>query len=292
MIQNTNQASQSIDEAELSVGPSAIDAYSRLSYTMWFALAEFVDNSTQSRLNYGEIVNELLKSEGQPLTVSIIHNRQTREITIEDNSIGMTKVDLIAALKIANPTIDSRGRSKYGMGMKTAACWIGAKWSVTTCEWGSTSTPAAAVAKAPTSNEGETRNPCHDCHSPHDPRSSMTATIARNGPDLIITDPPLRQPSTSRWVVMLWADSLRVRFRLLQIEPDGTPVVAVEVEASLVGGEWSPPLPLTIPSALAAKAFRQLLQLQGNAEATPRQRLAAARGRISRNRKPLYLRRP
>lgn len=36
-------------EAELSVGPKAIDAYSRLSYTMWFALAEFVDNSTQSR---------------------------------------------------------------------------------------------------------------------------------------------------------------------------------------------------------------------------------------------------
>jgi hypothetical protein len=33
-------------EAELSVGPKAIDAYARLSYTMWFALAEFVDNST------------------------------------------------------------------------------------------------------------------------------------------------------------------------------------------------------------------------------------------------------
>lgn len=128
---------QNIDEAELSVGPKAIDAYSRLSYTMWFALAEFVDNSTQSRLNYESLVDDLLKSEGQPLTVSIVHNRQTKEITIEDNSIGMTKTDLIAALKIANPTSDSKGRSKYGMGMKTAACWIGAKWSVTTCEWGS-----------------------------------------------------------------------------------------------------------------------------------------------------------
>jgi hypothetical protein len=124
-------------EAELSIGPKAIDAYSRLSYTMWFALAEFVDNSTQSRLNYGNIVDDLLKSEGQPLTVSIIHNRQTKEITIEDNSIGMSKDDLVAALRIANPTADSKGRSKYGMGMKTAACWIGRKWTVTTCEWGS-----------------------------------------------------------------------------------------------------------------------------------------------------------
>ena len=120
----------------------------------------------------------------------------------------------------------------------------------------------------------------------------MAPTIARNGPDLIIADPPVRQPSTSRWVVMLWADPLRARFRLLQVEPDGTPVVAVEAEASLVSGEWSPQLPLTIPTALAAKAFRQLLQLQSAAEATPRQRLVAARGRISRNRKPLYLRRP
>lgn len=122
-------------EAELSVGPKAIDAYSRLSYTIWFALAEFVDNSTQSRLNYGRLVDDILKNEGQPLTVSIIHNRQTKEITIEDNSIGMTKADLIAALRIAQPTADSKGRSKYGMGMKTAACWIGSKWTVTTCEW-------------------------------------------------------------------------------------------------------------------------------------------------------------
>lgn len=124
-------------EAELTVGPKSIDAYSRLSYTMWFALAEFLDNSTQSRLNYGNLVDDILKSEGRPLTISIIHNRQTKEIIIEDNSIGMTRDDLIAALRIASPTADSKGRSKYGMGMKTAACWIGGRWSVATCEWDS-----------------------------------------------------------------------------------------------------------------------------------------------------------
>src|SRR4029079_14850560 len=96
-----------IYEAELSVGPRAIDAYSRLSYTMWFALAEFVDNSTQSRLNYGELIDEVLQAEGQPLTVDIIHNRQTKTITIQDNSIGMTRDDLVAALRVANPTTDS-----------------------------------------------------------------------------------------------------------------------------------------------------------------------------------------
>jgi len=124
-------------ETELSIGPQAIDAYSRLSYTMWYALAEFIDNSTQSRLNYGSIIDEVLKEEGTPLVVEITYNRLAREITVEDNSIGMTRDDLIAALRIASPTRDSKGRSKYGMGMKTAACWIGKRWRVTTCEWGS-----------------------------------------------------------------------------------------------------------------------------------------------------------
>src|SRR4051794_13287607 len=110
-------------ETDLEVGPSSIDAYSRLSYTMWFALAEFIDNSTQSRLNYGSIIDSVLEGEGQPLTVSIVHDRLKKEITIEDNSIGMTKEDLIDALRIAYPTKDSKGRSKYGMGLKTAACW-------------------------------------------------------------------------------------------------------------------------------------------------------------------------
>lgn len=145
---------QNVVEAEMSVGPQAINAYSRLSYTMWFALAEFVDNSTQSRLNYEGIVDDILRSEGRPLTVSIVHNRISKEIIIEDNSIGMTKDDLVAALKIANPTTDSKGRSKYGMGMKTAACWIGAKWMVTTCEWGSGQEWTATVDVNAIANSG------------------------------------------------------------------------------------------------------------------------------------------
>jgi hypothetical protein len=117
---------------ELTIGSGAIKNYARMPYTMWFALAEFIDNSTQSRLNYPDLVDEALKKEGTPLTVEIKYNVTQRELTIIDNSIGMTKDDLIAALKIANPTKDSKGRSKYGMGMKTAACWIGNKWKIET----------------------------------------------------------------------------------------------------------------------------------------------------------------
>src|SRR3954464_5669350 len=93
-------------ETELSVGPSAIEAYSRLSYTMWHALAEFIDNSTQSRFNYGSIIDDVLAHENQPLMVEITHDRIAKTITIADNSIGMTLDDLIAGLKIACPTKD------------------------------------------------------------------------------------------------------------------------------------------------------------------------------------------
>src|SRR6476661_8533612 len=122
-------------ETDFHIGPSAIYAYSRLNYTMWYALAEFIDNSTQSRLNYGGVIDEVLADEGRTLEVEIVYNKLQREISIRDNSIGMTKDDLIAALKIARPTRDSTGRSKYGLGLKTAACWIGRRWAVTTCEW-------------------------------------------------------------------------------------------------------------------------------------------------------------
>lgn len=122
---------------ELTIGPQAIEAYSRLSYTMWHALAEFIDNSTQSRINYDNIIDSVLKQEGTPLVVDIVYNKLTREISVRDNSIGMTRERLAEALKIAQPTKDSRGRSKYGLGMKTAACWIGRRWKVITTEWGS-----------------------------------------------------------------------------------------------------------------------------------------------------------
>lgn len=141
-------------EAELSIGPQALSAYSRLSYTMWHALAEFIDNSTQSRLNYESIIDDVLREEGTPLVVDIVYNRLERLIRIMDNSIGMTNADLVDALRVAHPTNDSKGRSKYGMGMKTAACWIGKSWKVITTEWGSDEEWTATVDVDAIANDG------------------------------------------------------------------------------------------------------------------------------------------
>lgn len=177
-------------EAELSVGPRAIDAYSRLSYTMWFALAEFVDNSTQSRLNYGNLIDDVLREEGRPLTVSIVHDRLNKILKIEDNSIGMSKDDLVAALRIAHPTADSKGRSKYGMGMKTAACWIGGHWTVTTCELGSGEEWTATVDVDAIANRGAKvpltmRSVSRDEHYTHITISKLRRVIQKRSEETI-----------------------------------------------------------------------------------------------------------
>ena len=137
MDESAAQPDDVVIETDLTIGPGALDAYARLSYTMWYALAEFVDNSTQSRLNYERLIDDVLRSEGKPLQIDITYNKVAREMRIEDNSIGMNQTTLINALKVAVPTKDSIGRSRYGMGLKTAACWLGRKWQIVTCEWGS-----------------------------------------------------------------------------------------------------------------------------------------------------------
>jgi hypothetical protein len=52
--------------------------------------------------------------------------------------MGMSYADLERALHIAMPPANRNGRSRYGMGMKTAAFWIGKKWTIQTKKLGET----------------------------------------------------------------------------------------------------------------------------------------------------------
>lgn len=116
----------------LSIGLEAIASYKRLSYSTWHALAEFVDNSTQAYFDNREVLDAQFKKEGSRLTVSILYDRDRGEITIRDNAIGMSEAELDEALKIAARPPKDGGRSRYGMGMKTAACWFGDEWRIET----------------------------------------------------------------------------------------------------------------------------------------------------------------
>ena len=117
------------------VGPESIASYKRLSYTIWHALAEFIDNSTQSYFDNRE---RLAAVEGREpgLMISITHDKDAGTLTIMDDSVGMDETDLEGALRVAGHPPRPTGRSRYGMGLKTAACWFGDVWEVRTKKLG------------------------------------------------------------------------------------------------------------------------------------------------------------
>lgn len=117
---------------ELKIGLDAINSYKRLAYTPWHALAEFVDNSTQAYFDNQETLDKAFAEEQEILEVSIAYDKDADLLRISDNSIGMSLLDLEHALHVALPPKNTSGRSKYGMGLKTAACWLGNVWTVKT----------------------------------------------------------------------------------------------------------------------------------------------------------------
>lgn len=120
-------------------GVGAIRSYRRLSYTPWHAMAEFVDNSTQSYENHKDELDAAYAAEGKQLVVSIAYDRKEPGLLrVADNAMGMSLEELDRALEVGLPPENQSGRSEYGMGMKTAACWVGNLWTVRTKKLGET----------------------------------------------------------------------------------------------------------------------------------------------------------
>ena len=116
---------------------SVYATYKNIKYDPWTAIAEFVDNSTQS---YYDHVEQLEKTKyWSGLEVKITYEKDKRigdRLVITDNAYGMDFNDFKRAIMLDSPPKKS-SRSEFGMGLKTAACWFGVMWSVETTELGS-----------------------------------------------------------------------------------------------------------------------------------------------------------
>ena len=121
---------------QLQIGLNAIASYRRLSYTPWHAIAEFVDNSTQSYINNRPVLDAAFVGSQDHLDIGIVYDRVKGALSVADNAMGMDEADLERALRIAFPPDDPNGRSKYGLGMKTAAGWMGDTWTIRTTKLG------------------------------------------------------------------------------------------------------------------------------------------------------------
>src|SRR5688500_15235009 len=127
---------------ELILGYEILESYKRLPYKAWFAFAEFIDNSTQSYRNNHSELNNWYEQDGGMLTVQIAYLNSNRKqkglIEIKDNAFGMNREDLQNAMTLGKKPLIANERSKYGLGLKTAAFWFGNRWSVATTQKGST----------------------------------------------------------------------------------------------------------------------------------------------------------
>ncbi len=128
-------------DLELTFTASIAESYKRLAYKLWYALSEFVDNSTQSYYNNKEELDAVLDKEGRKLTVSINYEKgeslEESYFIIEDNAYGMDEKILRRAFTTGQPPENNTGRSRYGLGMKTASFWLGSAWKVETTMLGS-----------------------------------------------------------------------------------------------------------------------------------------------------------
>ena len=115
---------------EIRFGHENFANYRRLAYKWWYALAEFVDNSTQSYRDNALALDAVFDDEGDRFTVTISTDQDL--IRIRDNAMGMDYEDLVRAMRVGVPPQNTEGRSQYGLGMKTAACWIGDNWKIIT----------------------------------------------------------------------------------------------------------------------------------------------------------------
>jgi len=128
----------SLSTIDISPDVSVYATYRRLSYTPWYAIAEFVDNSTQNYYDHREELLEAYKWDNplKKLRVEVTYDSENNTLTILDNANGMNLEELARAVVLDKPPANRSGRCEYGMGLKTASCWFGTAWTIQTSRLG------------------------------------------------------------------------------------------------------------------------------------------------------------
>ncbi len=113
-------------------GVSILSVLRHLNYRPWYAIAEFVDNSLQSYLDH-RVELEAAEGAGFKLRVTIeLDPSDGGRLAVRDNAAGIHEADYPRAFRAAEIPPDTTGMSEFGMGMKSAACWLAKNWAVRT----------------------------------------------------------------------------------------------------------------------------------------------------------------
>ncbi len=128
-----------ISSVDISIGSNMYGRIPDLPNTPSHVLAEFIDNAIQS---YRDNKSKLIAVEpNYRLRIDItlewdaITDKPTR-IMVRDNAGGINTENYTHAFKLAVAPKNNQGLNEFGMGLKTAALWLGEVWSVRTSALG------------------------------------------------------------------------------------------------------------------------------------------------------------
>jgi hypothetical protein len=112
-------------------GVGVYGMFPSFDYKPWLAIAELLDNSITS-YQQNRAALEALHGPSFRLILKVTFDKVSNDLVISDNAAGITAERFPDAFALARPPEDIRFISRYGVGMKAAACWFAREWTLRT----------------------------------------------------------------------------------------------------------------------------------------------------------------
>lgn len=128
-----------IEQVSIAIGSRMYATFKDVQNTPSHVLAEFVDNALQSYRDNEPLLKALDPDYKLQVNIDIEWNPEDdrpSKVVISDNAGGISQKNYVRAFMPAKVPENNTGLNEKGMGMKTAACWLGYSWSVLTSALG------------------------------------------------------------------------------------------------------------------------------------------------------------
>lgn len=122
------------DSIDISIPQEHYTSFESNANTHAHTIAEFIDNAIQS---FDDNITEIQRLEhGTICKVDVSfefdEKGDVQKYVIRDNAAGISQERMHDALQMSKKAKDTSGLHEYGVGMKTAALWLGHEWTLQT----------------------------------------------------------------------------------------------------------------------------------------------------------------